>query len=177
LLLTLAGMWLESPLLVSMPAAGILAPQLLWVVDFAGALGGARLTGMTDYMFNDATPLLLRGLSLFHGWLPFLLLYLIAGLGYDRRAFAAWTGLAWALMLISWFFLPGPAPDAGLTPVNIDYVFGPSDTAPQNWMPAWAWLTLMMVGLPLVLFAPAHLALNRWRDVPPRGPAVPCVSA
>ncbi|QGM96308.1 hypothetical protein [Methylocystis parvus] len=163
LLLTLAGVWLESPLLVSMPTVGILAPQILWVADFGFNLGGVRLTGMTDYMFEAATPLLLRGLSLFHGWLPFLLVYLVWRLGYDRRALLSWTALAWGLMLVSYFFLPGPRPDAGLTPVNVDYVFGPSDKAPQTWMPDWAWLTLMMVGLPVALFSPVHLAMNRWR--------------
>jgi hypothetical protein len=163
LILTLAGVWMESPLLVSMPAVGILAPQLLWAVDFTLGLVGAPLTGLTDYMFNPTVPLLLRGLSLFHGWLPFLLVYLVYRLGYDRRAFAAWTALAWALMLISFFFLPGPRPDAGLTPVNVDYVFGLSDSAPQRWMPAWAWLALLMAGLPAALFAPAHVALARWR--------------
>jgi hypothetical protein len=166
LLATLAGVWLENALLVSMPAVGILAPQFLWVVDFGFNLSGVGLTGMTDYMFNAATPALLRGLSLFHGWLPFLLLYLISRLGYDHRAFLAWTGLAWALMLVSYLFLPGPTPDAGLIPVNVDYVFGPSDQAPQNWMPASAWLALMMVGLPLLLFAPTHVALRRWRGLP-----------
>jgi hypothetical protein len=114
-------------------------------------------------MFNDATPLLLRGLSLFHGWLPFLLVYLVWRLGYDRRALVSWTALAWGLMLVSYFFLPGPRPDAGLMPVNVDYVFGPSDSAPQTWMPEWAWLMLMMAGLPLALFAPVHVAMNRWR--------------
>lgn len=163
LLVTLAGVWTESPFLVSMPAVGVLAPQFLWVADFGLNLAGVRLMGMTDYMFNVATPPLLRGLSLFHGWLPFLLLYLVGRLGYDRRALAAWTALAWALMLISWLFLPGPRPDAGLTPVNVNYVFGPSDAAPQSFAPAWAWLTLMMAGLPLAMFAPVHLALNRWR--------------
>ena len=34
LFITLAGIWLESPLLVSMCAVGILAPQALWVLDF-----------------------------------------------------------------------------------------------------------------------------------------------
>ena len=34
LFLTLAGIWLESPLLVSMCAVGILAPQILWVRRF-----------------------------------------------------------------------------------------------------------------------------------------------
>ena len=31
LFLTLAGLWLESPLLISMCAVGILLPQMLWV--------------------------------------------------------------------------------------------------------------------------------------------------
>jgi hypothetical protein len=44
LLLTLPGMWLESPLLFSLPAVGLVLPQLLWVVDF---LSGSRLTGKT----------------------------------------------------------------------------------------------------------------------------------
>jgi hypothetical protein len=165
LLLTLAGVWLESPLLVSMPAVGIVTPQFLWVVDFGLGLAGLHPTGMTDYMFDASRPLLLRGLSLFHGWLPFLLLWLVWRLGYDRRAFRAWTALAWGLMLVSWFFLPGPTPDAGLTPVNVDYVFGLSDSAPQSWMPAWAWLATMMATLPLALFAPAHVAMSRWRGL------------
>jgi hypothetical protein len=166
LIVTLVGMWLESPLFVSMPTVGILAPQILWVVDFGLNLGGYRLTGMTDYMFNGATPLLLRGLSLFHGWLPFLLVYLVWRLGYDGRALPAWTMLAWALMLISYLFLPGPRPDAGLTPVNVDYVFGPSDAAPQDWMSEWVWLALLMLGLPLAMFAPVHVAMKRWRGLP-----------
>jgi hypothetical protein len=33
LFLTLAGLWLDSPLLISMCAVGILAPQALWVLD------------------------------------------------------------------------------------------------------------------------------------------------
>jgi hypothetical protein len=165
LFVTLFGMWLESPLLVSMPTVGILAPQILWVADFGLNLGGYHLTGMTDYMFDGATPTLLRGLSLFHGWLPFLLVYLVWRLGYDGRALPAWTVLAWALMLISYLFLPGPRPDAGLTPVNVDYVFGPSDAAPQEWMSEGAWLALLMIGLPLAMFAPVHVAMTRWRGV------------
>jgi hypothetical protein len=163
LILTWIGLWLESPLLVSMPAVGILAPQLLWAVDFALNLFGVRLTGMTDYMFNAGSPLFLRGLSLFHGWLPLLLLYLVFQLGYDRRAFLAWTALAWILMLVSYFLLPAPRPDAGLLPVNVNYVFGLSEKAAQAWLPGWAWLSLMMIGLPLAMFLPTHLALTRWR--------------
>ena len=31
--------------------------------------------GMAGYMFDPKLPLFVRGLSLFHGWLPFLLLH------------------------------------------------------------------------------------------------------
>ena len=37
-------------------------------------------------MFEKERSRFLRGLSLFHGWLPFLLLYLVWGMGYDGRA-------------------------------------------------------------------------------------------
>lgn len=162
LLLTLAGLWRESPLPVSMAAVGILAPQALWVADFAVGCGGGRLTGMTDYMFNPGRPALLRGLSLFHGWLPFLLLYLVWRLGYDRRGLAGWTGVAWALVLMCYLAMPGPRADAAEvpTPVNINYVHGLDDTAAQTWMPPLAWLGCLMVGLPLLIFLPTHLALR-----------------
>jgi hypothetical protein len=47
LLTTLAAIWLESPMLASAPAVGLLLPQALWVVDFLGATVGIPLTGMT----------------------------------------------------------------------------------------------------------------------------------
>ena len=162
LILTLAGMWLESPLLVSMCAAGILAPQTFWVLDFLGNLAGRPLVGMTDYMFNASTSLFLRGLSLFHGWLPFLLAWLVWRTGYDARAFKAWTALSIASILVCFFFMPPPRPDPGLTPVNINYVWGMSDTQAQTWVPAWAWVTGLIVGLPLLVFLPTHLFLSRY---------------
>src|SRR4029077_5930566 len=48
LIITLVGIWIESPLLVSMCAVGILASQALWVVDFLSNLIGWPLIGMTD---------------------------------------------------------------------------------------------------------------------------------
>ena len=168
LILTLIGIWLESPLLVSMCAVGILASQALWVVDFLSNLAGLPLTGMTDYMFEAHRSLFLRGLSLFHGWLPFLLVYLVWKLGYDRRAFVAWTVVAWVLILICYFFMPPPQSDPGLTPVNINYVWGMSDHAPQTWVAPWIWVAGLMVGLPALLFAPTHYLLARIMPAAPR---------
>ncbi|SOR27753.1 membrane protein of unknown function [Methylorubrum extorquens] len=113
LILTLVGIWAESALLVSICAAGILAPQLLWAVDFLAQAAGTPLTGMTAYMFNAETSPFLRGLSLFHGWLPFLLVFLVWRLGYDRRAWGAWSALAVILLFVCFFLMPPPRPDPG----------------------------------------------------------------
>jgi hypothetical protein len=163
LLLTLAGIWTENRLLVSLPAVGILIPQALWVVDFLVQVSGHRMTGMTGYMFDQNRSLFLRGLSLFHGWLPFLLVYLVAKLGYDRRALPLWTGIAWVVCLICFFFLP-PAgahlADPKL-PLNVNYVFGFDDGQPQTWIDSRAYLGLWMAMLLVGAFVPAHFALCR----------------
>jgi len=149
LLTTLAAIWLESPLLASAPAVGILLPQALWVIDFiAGALG-IPLTGMTAYMFDAKLPLFTRGLSFFHFWLPFVLAWLVWRLGYDRRAFVVWTVAAWALLSICYFLMPAPPAMDGSLPVNINYVFGLSDAAAQSFMPGPMWFAMLLIGLPI----------------------------
>jgi len=162
LLIILVGIWIESPFLVSMCAVGILALDALWVADFLSTLVGFSLIGITDYMFNHENSLFLRGLSLYHGWLPFLLLYLVRSLGFDRRALPAWALLAWVLMLVCFFFMPPPNPEPGLTPVNINYVWGPSDYAAQNWVSPAVWLIGLMIGFPLLMFVPTHFLLLRF---------------
>jgi hypothetical protein len=166
LLITLVGIWIESPLLVSMCAVGIIGSQTLWVIDFILNIFGVKLTGLTDYMFMADHSLFLRGLSLFHGWLPFFLVWLVWRLGYDRRGLPAWTVVAWALILISFFFMPPPRPDSGLEPVNIDYVYGFSDAEAQHWMSAGAWVVGLMILMPLLLYVPVHFLLRRFMPKP-----------
>src|SRR3954447_8719932 len=52
LFFTLAAVWTEKPLLASMPAVGILVPQLLWVIDFPFGFVGEHPIGMAEYMFD-----------------------------------------------------------------------------------------------------------------------------
>jgi hypothetical protein len=163
LLLTVAALWLESALLASAAAVGIVLPQILWMLDFLGSAVGLPITGMTGYMFNGELPLFARFLSFFHFWLPLLLLWLVARLGYHRRAVVLWTPLALALVLISYFFLPpppAPADNPGL-PVNVNYAFGLSDEHAQDWMPPVAYLLCLLAALPLAIFWPTHLLLKR----------------
>jgi hypothetical protein len=168
MIITLVGIWIESPLLVSMCAVGIIASQTLWLIDFLSHLIGHPLTGLTDYMFIADHSLFLRGLSLFHGWLPFLMVYLVWRLGYNGRALPAWTVVAWALVLISFFLMPPPRPDPGLTPVNIDYVWGFSDTEAQQLTPPGIWVAALMVLLPALLYVPVHFLLRRLMPKPVR---------
>lgn len=164
LLMTLVAIWREDALLVSMPAVGILLPQLLWQVDFLGLLVGLPVTGMTGYMFDPKLTLFTRGLSFFHFWLPLLLLWLLTRVGYDRRAFLAWTVLAWGLVLVCFFLMPAPpAPaDNPNLPVNINYVHGFSGQHSQQVMPPLAYLGLMLIILPVGIYWPTHWFLSRF---------------
>ncbi|HEX4407942.1 MAG TPA: hypothetical protein VH206_04125 [Xanthobacteraceae bacterium] len=159
LILTLIAIWPENALLISMGCVGILIPQVYWVFDFLVNSAGISLTGMTDYMFDATHSPFLRLLSLFHGWLPFLLLYLVWKLGYDRRALPAWTGLFVVVMLVCFFLMPGPTPNPGLTPVNINYVFGMRDTAAQTLLPPYVWFLGLLLGIPVFIFTPTHFLL------------------
>ena len=171
--LTLAAMWTESSLLASMPAVGILAPQLLWMVDFLGECVGLSLMGMTAYMFEERIPFFTRCLSFFHFWLPILIVWLVWRLRYDSRAFRGWTIMAWGLMLI---LLLLDACSAGIEdpdqPVNINYVYGLGRERPRDWMPPLVYLGLMLAVMPLAIFLPTHLTL-RWLFEPRRAADIP----
>jgi hypothetical protein len=164
LLLTAAGMWLESPLLISMCAVGILIPQGVWLADFGSHLLGFHLLGLTNYMFDPKLPLYTRGLSLFHGWLPLLLVWLLTRLRYDKRALPAWTGLAVATGLICYLFTPaaGAHPANSNLPININYIYGFNDQHPQTWVNQNLYLILWLGVLWLVVFLPTHLILRKW---------------
>lgn len=163
LLLCLVALWTERALPASMAAVGILVPQLLWCLDFVATLGGFHLVGLTSYMFDANRSLFLRGLSFFHGWLPFLLLFLVKRLGYDRRALWAWAGLGWGLCLVAYFWLPAAGtvlPDPKI-PVNINYVFGFDDAKAQTWLPGPVYLVGWMATLFVAFYLPTHLVLRR----------------
>lgn len=165
LLLTFVGIWTEYPLLVSIPAVGILIPQALWCADFLVQLCGGKLTGMTGYMFDENRPLFLRVLSSFHGWLPFLLFYLVGRLGYDKRALLGWSVIAVILCLVGYFLLPpaGAILSNPNYPRNVNYVFNLlSDDKPQQWMPPLAYLGVWTAALIGIAATPVHFLLKKF---------------
>ena len=168
LLLGFAAIWTERSLLASTAACGVLVVQFAWCLDFIAGFFGLHI-GLADYMFDPHLSLLARGLSLFHGWLPWVLLWMMHRLGYDKRAVFVWTPLAYVLFCVSYFILPAPPPPANNPnlPVNLNLVFGLSSTRPQTWMPALAWFFLV-VAISTVVFIATHLTLKRWMHPPSR---------
>ena len=147
LLTTLAALWLESPLLASMGAVGIALPQVLWAIDFLVRLAnGQHIVNLTEYMFDADKPLFVRGLSLFHGWLPFLLLWMVWRLGYDRRALAWQVTLCWLVLLLCYVLVDDPTAPAG----NVNKIFGPNDSAPVTHANP-GWVVVLMVAYPVCL--------------------------
>jgi hypothetical protein len=151
LLVTMPALWFESSMLASMMALGLLLPEAFWnATFFLRLLTGKRVAGLTDYMFDPGTPLYLRSLSLFHTFLPVLLLWIIARLEYDPRALVAQTALAWIVLPLS-YLLTDPHE-------NVNWVFGPGE--PQKKVPAPVYLALLMVAFPLMIYLPTHVLLR-----------------
>jgi hypothetical protein len=163
LFLTLFAVWMDNALLASISAVGIIIPQCFWCIDFGGQLLGFHMAGMTSYMFDSHRSLFLRGLSLFHGWLPFLLGYLVYRLGYDRRALKLWTALGGALCLVAFFLLPpaGAVLADPKWPRDINYVFGLDEAHPQTWMSPGLYLVVWYLALFTLAYVPTHLALGK----------------
>lgn len=154
LFVTAIALWLESALLASMMAVGTLLPELMWNVSFFGQLlSGRHVSGLTDYMFEAHRPLYVRALSLFHVILPALLLWMLARLGYDPRALAAQTVLAWVVLVLT-YWLTEPK-------YNVNWVFG-WGAKPQRRIPPLVYLGLLMAGFPLVIHLPTHVLLQRF---------------
>jgi hypothetical protein len=150
---TVAALWLESRFLASTMAVGVLLLELTWNIDFfVRLLTGAEWVGLAGYMFDSSKPRSLRGLSFFHILLPILLVWMVARLGYNRRALPAQTLLAWLVLPVSYFFTD-PAK-------NINWVFGPG-SEPQRSMPSILYLAILMAFLPLTVYLPTHLLLAK----------------
>ena len=150
-----------------------LLPQTLWCLDFAVQRCGHPMTGMTAYMFDGSKPLSLPDLSLLHGWMPFLLAFLVYRLGYDKRALKGWTALASGFYLVAYFWLPkaGASLSDPNLPRNVNYVFRMNDAQPQTWIRTELYLVTWLALLFILAFVPTHLALKKICPTPEQAAA------
>lgn len=155
LIATVPALWLENSLLASMMLVGVLLPEVLWNgAFFTRLVTGNRLFGLTDYMFDASKPRYVRAISLvFHVLLPVLLLWMAVRLGYDSRALVAQTVLAWIVLPLS-YWLGEPKVE------NLNWVFGWT-AEPQTRIPPLAYLGLVMIAFPLLIYLPTHVLLQR----------------
>ena len=148
------GLWLESALIFSWVACGLLLFQSLYTIDLLGALlFGPHLVGGTEYMFDPGLPLLIRLLSLFHVVTPPLLLWAIWRLGYDPRGWKLQTVTAWIVVPINYFWRPEK---------DVNWARG-LFFREQHWVPGWLYLLAYLVLVPAVIYFPTHVFL-RWLD-------------
>jgi len=153
LILLVPALWLESKLFFSALAVSVVLLELLWNVDFfVRLLTRSQLVGLSDYMFDSTISRSIRALSLFHVFLPAILIWYVYRLGYDSRAFLVQTFSAWVVLLLS-FFLTKPKD-------NINWVYG-FGKKPQTRLPKVIHLLLLMLGLPVLVYLPSHLVLKR----------------
>ena len=147
------GLWLESPLIFSWVACGLLFFQTLYTIDLVGALlSGRHIIGGTEYMFDSNIPLVIRLLSLFHVVTPPLLLWGVWRLGYDRRGWLFQTLTAVVVVPINYLWRPQ---------FHVNWARGPSFRE-QHAMPGPLYLLVYLVVITAVVYFPTHLLLQWW---------------
>jgi hypothetical protein len=147
------ALWIESPLLFSMQAVGLLLLQSLYAIDLLGHLLARRhFIGGTEFMFDANVPLLLRLMSLFHLVTPPLLLWAIRRLGYDPRGWKLQTITAWVVVTINYFWRPEH---------DVNFARG-LFFHEQHVVPGLVYLAAYFIVVPLVIYYPTHLFLMKW---------------
>jgi len=145
-------LWLESALVFSWQATGLLVFQTLYTIDLIGAvLTGTHVIGGTEYMFDPAVPLFARLLSLFHVVIPPLLLWAIWRLGYDPRGWKCQTLMTWIVVPINYFWRPQ---------ADVNWARGMCFRE-QHALPGSLYLLSYLIVVPLIVYFPTHLML-RW---------------
>ena len=146
------GLWLESPLIFSWAACGLLLFQSFYMIDLAGALlTGHHIIGGTEYMFDPHLSLAVRLLSLFHVVTPPLLLWMIWRLGYDRRGWKLATLTTWIVIPINYSWRPE---------MDVNWARG-LFFRQQHAVPGWLYLLTYLIAVPLAVYLPTHLILHR----------------
>jgi len=153
LMLLVPALWLEDRLLTSMAALAVLLPELAWNLDFLlRLLTGHSGIGLSSYMFDPHIAVAIRSVSLFHAWLPPLLVWMLYRMGYDDRALAWQTMLAIVVVPLSYLFSDPKT--------NVNWVYGLGDK-PQSMIPQPAFVLLMIAAFPTLIYLPTHLLLRK----------------
>jgi hypothetical protein len=151
-ILTCAGLWWGSPLLLSSQAVSALLAGVLWTLNIGWRVASGRFFAAgSEYMWDARYPLWVRLLSFFHVLLLAALLWGLWKGGYDRRGLALQAALA-AVLLV--------AARCWSAELNINYAFR-DPLFNRSWGPAPVHLAVIFAGVVLALYWPTHLVLAR----------------
>lgn len=145
LLLTGIGFLLRSSVLLTSQFIGGFLVQLIWSLDFLPRLlFGMKIFGWTGYMFSPTHSAIAKFLSLFHLFLPVLLLYGVIKYGYAKTGLRLQVIITVPLYILS-YLLTNSAD-------NTNWVLGPFWKAqgalpPLIYLALWMILTFLMYGI------------------------------
>ncbi|MFV8834007.1 hypothetical protein [Aquisalimonas sp.] len=147
--LILLALWTNNRLLLSSQVGTVVLVGVFWTPDFLlGLFTGGDLANFTEYMFNPELPLLARATSLFHIGIPVLALWLVYRVGYDGRGLWLQSALTVAVLLATWLLTD---PER-----NVNWLQEPLGLE-QVWLSQPAFVVVMMILYPVLLFWPGHL--------------------
>jgi hypothetical protein len=160
-ILTCIGLYTNNALLISSQAVSSVLIDIVWTLDAATRLFfGRHLIGGTEYLFDSTTPLWARLLSLFHIILPFILLWSLSRLGYDRRAWKLQSAILLPVLIASRFVTPDQNLNFAVKDLFLHRSYGP---APVH-------LAITFLFLVFVVYFPTHMLFSRLFP-PPESPA------
>jgi hypothetical protein len=150
--LTCLGLWTNSRLFISSQAVSSLIVDSVWMLDASWRiLTGHYLLGGTEYLFDVRYPLGVRLLSLFHLFMPPLLLWSLRRVGYDRRGLVLQSLIALLAFTASRFTNPARNMNFAFTDPFFHRAWGPPPVHV-------AWSVLLLV---IVVYLPTHVVLKR----------------
>jgi hypothetical protein len=152
-ILACIGLWRGSAVLLSSQAVNSMFADLVWCLDVGWRLlFGRHLVGGTEYMWDARFPLWVRLLSLFHVFLPVLLVWSLRRTGYDRRGWLLQSAIAAVLMVAARLFEPAR---------NLNYAYR-DPLFNRSWGPAPVHIVVMLLPLIGIIYWPTHLVLARF---------------
>lgn len=157
--LTCAGLWSGSRLLLSSQAVSSIVTDLSWDLDVCWRLvSGRHLFGGTEYMWQPEFPLFVRLLSLFHVVWPVLLVWSLSRVGYDRRGLPLQAAITLCALVASRAL--GPA-------LNLNYAFSEPFRG-RSFGPAPLHVLVILGAIVSFAYVPTHLLLTRLFGTPER---------
>lgn len=142
------ALWAGDRLVLSSQAGTVVLIGAVWTLDLVLGLATQGHTALvTAYMWNPEIALAARAVSVYHVFLPALVIWALARCGYDRRGPWLQSAIGAVAILGTWLFTE---PER-----NINWVASPF-LVDEWWLGGPVWVGVMLVLCPLLIYYPGH---------------------